>query len=101
MALKIIDDACCRREGKLCIVVEGANPEEVTSSAAKQMAAEKAATCGYVDTGFSSHSGAYPVDPTGKPYDTDEKMAALTDKLRTGEVQTLTYRNDILLRPRI
>jgi len=99
--LRIVDDACCRKDGKLCIVIEGANPEEVISSAAKQLATEKAAACGYVHTGYNSHSGAYPLDGNGAACDTDEKLAELTERLRKGETSIAAYRNDIFLIPRL
>lgn len=101
MALQTIDELCCRKGGKLHIVVQGANPEEVTSQGAKALAMEKAAQCGYVHTGYNGHSGSYPVDAEGNVYDTDEKMTELSNMLREGKTSIGGYRNDIILMPRL
>lgn len=100
MALRIVDDKCLRKDGKLHICIEGKNPEEVISQQAKQMAMDKAATCGYVHTGYNGHSGAYPIDKDGVEYDTDEKIGELTQKLRDGTVTISGYRNLIMLMSR-
>jgi hypothetical protein len=101
MALSTIDDLCCRKGGKLQIVVQGNDPEEVTSQSAKTLAMEKAAQCGYVHTGYNGHSGSYPVDEAGNVYDTDEKIAELTNLMREGKARIAGYRNDIFLMPRL
>lgn len=97
MTLSVNDTKCVRREGKLHICVDGANPEEVTSQAAKQLAMEKAATCGYVHTGYNGHSGALPLDAEGNEYDTDEKIQELSQKLKAGTASIAGYRNYIML----
>lgn len=97
MSLRIVDDKCVRKDGKLHICVAGPNPEVVISQQAKQLAMDKAAACGYVHTGFNGHSGAIPVDKDGNEFDTEDKMNALTDRLRAGEAVITGYHNYIQL----
>lgn len=91
MALKIVDNECRIEGGKLVVVVEGANPEEVLSSKAKQMALEKAAACGYQRVGLNGQTGSYPIDADGKTYDDNEwNTVAMAGKIAG-------YRNEIKL----
>jgi hypothetical protein len=89
MALSIIDKDCRIEDGKLVIVVQGDNPEEVLSNTAKSMALQKAAACGYPRIGINGQSGSFPVDADGKTYDD------WNDQARRGLI--VGYRNEIKL----
>lgn len=89
MSIRIIDKDCRIEDGKLVIVIEGANPEEVLSSTAKTMALQKAASCGYPRVGINKQSGSFPVDAAGATYEDWNEQA------RRGQISA--YRNEIVL----
>ncbi len=89
MALAVVDKDCRIEDGKLVIVIEGANPEEVLSIQAKSMAMAKAANCGYPRVGINGQSGSYPVDSDGKTYEDQN------DQAKKGLIAG--YRNEIRL----
>lgn len=89
MSLRIIDKDCRVEDGKLVIVVEGKDPEEVLSPTAKNMALQKAASCGYPRVGINGQTGSYPVDADGNTYDD------WNDQARRGLIKA--YRNEIRL----
>ena len=89
MALRIVEKDCRVQEGKLVIVVEGNDPEEVLSPNAKTLALQKATTFGYPRIGVNSQSGSYPVDSDGKTYEDWNEQS------RLGKINA--YRNDIFL----
>lgn len=89
MSLRVIDQDCRIEDGKLVIVVEGDNPEEVLSNEAKTIALQKAAACGYPRVGINGTSGSYPVDGEGNTYDDWNAMAR--------ENLIIAYRNEIKL----
>ena len=66
MAVRIVDDACRLEDGKIVIVIEGNNPEEVLSLQAKTLAQSKVAAAGHPRAGLNGQSGSYPVDTEGK-----------------------------------
>ncbi len=88
---KVIDKECGIRDGKLFIVVEGANPEEVTGPNARELAIKKAATCGYQRVGVNNQTGSYPVDEDGKTPPDDQ----VNEWARSGKI--VAYRNGIYL----
>lgn len=89
MSLHVVNDKCCMQHGKILIVVEGDNVEEVTSVMSKKLAMEKAAELGFYRAGISNTSGAYPVDEEGKTYE-DQNEQSLLGKIAA-------YRNDLYL----
>jgi hypothetical protein len=89
MPLRVVDQECRIEEGKLVIVVEGENPEEVLSNEAKMMALQKAAACGYQRIGINGTSGSYPVDADGRQYEDWNEQA------KAGLIAA--YRNEIKL----
>lgn len=95
MSLQIVDKDCRIEDGKLVVVVQGADPEEVLSSTAKNLAIQKAASCGYPRVGINGQSGSYPVDPEGKTTDNAGKEYDWNDMARAGLIAA--YRNDIVL----
>jgi hypothetical protein len=89
MPLRIIDNECRIEDGKLVIVIEGDNPEEVISNEGKMIALQKAAACGYPRVGINGTSGSYPVDDNGDQHDDWNQLA------RDGGIAA--YRNEIKL----
>lgn len=89
MSLQVVDKECRFENGKLIVVLEGKSPEEVISVDAKQLALEKAASCGYPRIGVNGQSGSYPVDKNGKCYDD------WNDQSKRGLIAA--YRNDVVL----
>jgi hypothetical protein len=89
MSLRVINDDCCLVNGKLVVVVEGDNVEQVNGSTANMLAIEKAATLGYQHVGINGSSGAYPVDSEGNTYEDENEQA------RQGLINA--YRRDIFL----
>jgi hypothetical protein len=89
MAIKIIDDQCKMASTQALIVVEGANPDEVTTTAAKRAAIEKATELGISRAGVSGNGGAYPVDPEGNTID--------LEGLKNGMPKGFLYRNDFTI----
>jgi hypothetical protein len=89
MSVRIIEKDCRVEDGKLIIVVEGENPEEVLSPTAKTMAIQKAASFGYPRVGFNGQTGSYPVDANGNTHDD------WNDQARRGLIAA--YRNEIKL----
>ncbi len=89
MSVAIVESECRVEEGKLVIVVQGANPEEVLGQEAKALAVKTAASYGYSRVGINSVSGSYPVDNNGVTYDDWNKQAL--------ERKIMAYRNDIRL----
>ena len=84
MAIKIVDDACVVTGNQGTIIVEGANPEVVGSTATKREVLTKAAALGLSRPGISGQGGAYPVTPEGEE---------ITD-LGSGVPGGAVYRND-------
>jgi hypothetical protein len=87
--LTIVEKACRVEDGKLVIVVEGDNPEEVLSNTAKTLAMQKAASFGYPRVGINGQTGSFPVDKEGNTYDD------WNDQSRRGLIAA--YRNEIKL----
>ena len=89
MSVRVVEKDCCLREGKLVIVLEGANPEEVLSNEARSMAIKSAAAFGYPRVGINGQSGSFPVDDDGKAYEDWNEQSKL------GLISA--YRNEIYL----
>ena len=84
MPIRIVDDACTTAGTQGTVIVEGSDPEVVSSTAAKQEVLTKAASLGLSRPGISGQGGAYPVDADGNE---------ITD-LSGGVPNGATYRND-------
>ncbi len=89
MPVRVVDKDCRIEDGKLVIVVEGDNPEEVLGNDAKMMAIQKAGACGYPRVGINGTSGSYPVDANGESRDDWNELAK--------EGAIAAYRNEIKL----
>lgn len=95
MSVKVVDQDCRVEDGKLIIVVEGLNPEQVLSNEAKQLAIAKATACGYSRVGINGQSGSFPVDAQGRTMDENGKEYEWNDMARNGLIAG--YRNEIKL----
>ena len=95
MALQIVDKDCRIENGKLVVVVQGEGPEAVLSAAAKTMAIQKAASCGFPRIGINGQSGSYPVDVEGKTTDANGKEYDWNEMARNKLIAA--YRNEIVL----
>ena len=84
MAIRIVDDACVVTGNQGTIIVEGADPEVVGNTAAKQEVLTKAAALGLSRPGISGQGGAYPVTSEG------EEISDLSGGVPGGTI----YRND-------
>ena len=86
MKIRIVDDACVVTGTQGTVIVEGDNPEVVSSTAAKHEVIKKATAMGLSRVGISGQGGAYPVNGEGEEI--------TTANLSADTPSTRYYRND-------
>lgn len=77
------------KDGKIAIVLRGANPDEVSGTQAREMAIKEAAKYGFPRVGYNNCSGPYPVDKDGQTTDDPKELIKWARERRI-----VAYQND-------